>query len=197
MLRRLRTHLTYANVVSSIALFAAIGGGTAYAATKLSRNSVGASQIRTKAVGNSELRSNAVTTGKIRNGTIRTTDLAIRTRDELRGAQGPVGPPGVAGAGQPTYRVLSVRGGYVAGNAEGINHEAGANTYEVGFKTDVSACSFSATLTGVVAGGGIQEPTAGSITVQPVLANPRTAVVKAYNASGQPTEQPFHLLVFC
>ena len=35
MLRKLRPRLTYANVVSTIALALAVGGGTAYAATKI------------------------------------------------------------------------------------------------------------------------------------------------------------------
>ena len=199
MSQRLRQHLTYANVVSSIALFAAIGGGTAYAATNLSRNSVGSAQIRTKAVGNSELHANAVTSAKIRNGTIRTSDLATKTRNDLRGAQGPAGPAGPAGGGQPTYRVLSSRGGPVGGNSEGANHTGGTNTYDIGFRTDVSGCAYSVALVGVATGQpvAIQEPTAGSVTAQPSLADPRSVLVRTFNAGGQAAEQPFHLLVFC
>ena len=43
-MRRLRDRLTYANVISSLALFIALGG-TSYALT-LPRNSVGSAQIR-------------------------------------------------------------------------------------------------------------------------------------------------------
>jgi hypothetical protein len=46
---RLRPHLTYANVMSTLCLFALLGGG-AYAATKLKRNSVGSAQIKKGAV---------------------------------------------------------------------------------------------------------------------------------------------------
>jgi hypothetical protein len=55
MLRKLRSRLSYANVMSSIAVFIVLGG-SAYAATKLPKNSVGASQIKTGGVGSSEVK---------------------------------------------------------------------------------------------------------------------------------------------
>ena len=44
---RLRSHITYANVMATIALFIALGG-TSYAVSQLPRNSVGAKQIRSE-----------------------------------------------------------------------------------------------------------------------------------------------------
>jgi hypothetical protein len=76
----LRRHLTYANVVASLALFLALGGA-AFAATQLPRNSVGTGQLKPE----------AVTAGKI----------AKKTRNQLkgdRGATGPQGPTGKTGA---------------------------------------------------------------------------------------------------
>ena len=64
MLTRVRDRLTYANVISTIALFVALGGG-AYAAVTLPKNSVGSKQIRAKAVKRGELAPKAVTTPKI------------------------------------------------------------------------------------------------------------------------------------
>ena len=49
MPQSLRQRLTYANVIATLALFIALGGG-AYAATQLPRNSVGAKQIKKGAV---------------------------------------------------------------------------------------------------------------------------------------------------
>jgi hypothetical protein len=69
MTRRMRfvhligSRLTYANLMSSVALFVALGGG-AYALS-VPRNSVGAP----------ELRSGAVTTSKVRNHSLRATDF--------------------------------------------------------------------------------------------------------------------------
>jgi hypothetical protein len=45
MLAKLRNHLTYANVVSTLCLFILLGG-SAFAATRLSRNSVRSVHIK-------------------------------------------------------------------------------------------------------------------------------------------------------
>jgi Collagen triple helix repeat (20 copies) len=76
-MKRLRSRLTYANVISTLCLFLVLGGG-AYAATKLPKNSVGTSQIR----------AGAVTPPK----------LSAAAKSALTGAPGPQGPQGVQGA---------------------------------------------------------------------------------------------------
>jgi hypothetical protein len=68
-LASIRQHLTYANVVSTICLFLALGGATAFAAKQLARNSVGAKQLK----------KNAVTAVKIKNGAVRGPKLADRS----------------------------------------------------------------------------------------------------------------------
>jgi hypothetical protein len=65
VLGRLRSRLTYANVMATIAVFIALGG-TGYAAIHLPRNSVGRSQLRTHAVSNSKLAVGAVTASRVR-----------------------------------------------------------------------------------------------------------------------------------
>jgi len=74
--------MTSAHVISLIALFVALGG-TGYAAVKLPKNSVGASQIKTGAVGSSEVKN-----GSLKKGDFKNTDLPA----------GPAGPQGTAGA---------------------------------------------------------------------------------------------------
>jgi hypothetical protein len=64
MLARLRDRLTYANVVATIALFAALGGG-AYAAVQLPPKSVGTKQLKNKAVKRVKIASKAVTGPKV------------------------------------------------------------------------------------------------------------------------------------
>ena len=49
MLTRIHSSLTYANVMATVALFVALGGG-AYAATALPSNSVGTKQLKNRAV---------------------------------------------------------------------------------------------------------------------------------------------------
>ena len=62
---KIRTRLTFANVVSCLALFIALGGAS-YAAIKLPKNSVGTKQLRKNAVTKAKIKKNAVTGAKIK-----------------------------------------------------------------------------------------------------------------------------------
>ena len=62
----MRPRLTYANVISTLALLIALGGTGAYAATKLPDNSVGEFQLRSGAVTAQKIRKNAITAPKIK-----------------------------------------------------------------------------------------------------------------------------------
>jgi Collagen triple helix repeat (20 copies) len=81
--KKLRLRLTYANVMATIAVFVALGGGAAYAATRLPGNSVGTKQLQKE----------AVTPGKLS----ATAKSALSTP----GAQGPSGPVGATGPQGP------------------------------------------------------------------------------------------------
>jgi hypothetical protein len=85
-----RRHLTYANVMATVAVFIALGG-SAYAGITLSRNSV-----KSVHIANGQVRS-----ADIRNGSVRLEDLSRAARAGLkgeRGAAGAAGAPGAAGA---------------------------------------------------------------------------------------------------
>jgi len=163
----LRPRLSYANVISSIALFVALGG-TGYAVTQLPRNSVGSRQLK----------SNAVTSGKIRARAVQRSDLAPTARGGARGPRGPVGPAGPVG---PSDTIQVNRPGVVpipaaAGGAATIatiTLDAGswllaANTtvvYNPGaassdyFECLLQAASGDVLVKGIMRGGG----TAGSV----------------------------------
>ena len=68
MLSKLRSQLTYANVMATIAVFLAMGGG-AYALT-IPKNSIGPRQLKTGAVDTAELQNNSVTSPKVKNGSL-------------------------------------------------------------------------------------------------------------------------------
>jgi hypothetical protein len=57
-------------VTSSIAIFLVLGGATAFAATHLGKNSVGAKQLKKNSVTAAKIKSNAVTTEKIKNDAV-------------------------------------------------------------------------------------------------------------------------------
>jgi hypothetical protein len=67
--KQIRKRLTYANVMSSIAVFLVLGGATALAAG-LAKNSVGSKQLKKNAVTTAKIKNNAVTTSKIKNGAV-------------------------------------------------------------------------------------------------------------------------------
>src|SRR4051794_12764907 len=121
VLERLRRKLTYGNVMSTIAVFIALGG-TSYALT-LPRNSVGSRELRPRSVGSSELKAGAVTSIDIRNRAIHLRDISLATRASLRGVAGPRGPEGPAGVS--LYAIVDAGGGVapdgVGSSQAGIN----------------------------------------------------------------------------
>ena len=81
MLDRLRGGLSYANVMSTVAVCAALGGGAAWAATKIgandiAKNAVRAKHIKTNQVIPRHLRPGAVQTTKMADGAVTTAKLA-------------------------------------------------------------------------------------------------------------------------
>ena len=103
MRQRISAHLTYANVVATLCLFLLLGGGAAFAATQLPRNSVGTGQLK----------AGAVTAGKI----------ARKARNQLRGSRGPAGAQGPQGKTGKT----GAKGTTGARGATGATGAAGAD----------------------------------------------------------------------
>jgi hypothetical protein len=67
--KQIRKRLTYANVMSSIAVFLVLGGGAAIAAG-LAKNSVGAKQLKKNAVTAAKIKNNAVNGAKVNEGSL-------------------------------------------------------------------------------------------------------------------------------
>jgi hypothetical protein len=66
---RLRVHVTYANVMATVAVFLALGG-ISYAATQLPKNSVGSKQLKKGSVGTAKIKDEAVTAAKVKKGAL-------------------------------------------------------------------------------------------------------------------------------
>jgi hypothetical protein len=85
-MKRLKRHLTYANVMSSLAVFLLLGAGSALAAKKHNTQKIGSTQIKASAVtaakikngavGNSKLAAAAVSTEKLADGSVVNSKLA-------------------------------------------------------------------------------------------------------------------------
>ncbi|MGH2978341.1 MAG: hypothetical protein ACRDLQ_01730 [Solirubrobacterales bacterium] len=113
MLVKLRSHLSFANVVALIALFVALSG-TSYAVSK-----VGAKDIRKNAVRSKHIKRSQVRSVDIRNHSIRTIDIAPTvTGATLQSSAGQArrdaGPTGVPSSGN--FTPVATLGGLQAGS---------------------------------------------------------------------------------
>ena len=142
MADRIRSRLTYANVMSTLAVFLLLGGG-AWAVKKIGsknikknavhskhikRNQVKSSDIKRGAVKASELATGAVNGAAIRNGTITDADLAP---GEAPHVVGTVGEPALrtGGEGDCLWSVLSVSPGTLKPNPASFYKDSGGRVH--------------------------------------------------------------------
>jgi len=104
--KQIRTRLTYANVMSSIAVFLVLGGATAFAASK---------------IGSNQLKSNSVTTGKIKKEAVTTAKIK---KDAVTGAKVKESSLGEVPSAANAANANAVNGMHLGR----INFVAGANT---------------------------------------------------------------------
>ena len=97
--------LTYANVVSTLALFLVLAGGAAYAA-KVGKKSVGPAQLKANAVTTAKIKANAVTTRKIKKNAVANAKIKDGAIESAKIADGSVTRTDLAEA---THAVLADR----------------------------------------------------------------------------------------
>ena len=100
-----RPKLTYANVVATLALFIALGGATALAASHLGKNSVGTKQLKKNSVTTAKIKKNAVTGAKIKLSSLGTVPSATHaTSADIANSLSPLEAVHVVGAaGEPPF----------------------------------------------------------------------------------------------
>ena len=114
-MHHVRGKLTYSNVISTLCLLLLLGGGTAYAASRLGKESVGTRQLRKE----------AVTPAK----------LSKKAKAALSGPAGPTGPAGPIGAQGPA----GTRGEQGIPGIRGIQGSPGISNYQVVIGTLVAS----------------------------------------------------------
>ena len=200
----MKPRLSFANVTSALALFIALGG-TSYAAVSLSANSVNKTHLRSNSVGKSEIRARAVGRSEVGANTIGASELRTAgigsndVKDETLGINdlAPAARTALADINGVTFRASSTAAGALtAGNVRSVARTAtGAYAVETG--RDVSACQYSADVTGVKNGTAIETPTAGFEATAEPSATATQVIVRTYDAANASADSPFSLFIAC
>ena len=112
---KLRSGLTYANVMATIAVFLALGGG-AYAAFKLPNNSVGSKQLKADAVRSSKVKDGSLLAGDFKAGQL---PAGPRGEQGPQGVQGEKGNPGTDGTNGTNGTNATINGVAAGGDLSG------------------------------------------------------------------------------
>jgi len=149
-MRALRKRLTYANLMSSIAVFLILGGATAVAAKKIGSNEIKGNSITTgkvkreaitrakikkAAINTSKLANNSVTTSKIADDTVSTDKIVNEAVTTGKIANGAVSTAKLSADAQPTpVASLTVESdGNLVSSTPGVSvKKVGTGTYCVG-----------------------------------------------------------------
>jgi hypothetical protein len=127
---RIRKHLTYANVMSTILVFLLLAGGTAVAAKQLGKKTVGPKQLKSNAVTTAKIKKGAVTKVKIRDGAIDNAKLADNAVTGSKIADGSV-TGGDIDAGSTSFSQVVAR----LRNSNAVAITGAATPYPVGSYT--------------------------------------------------------------
>lgn len=158
---RLRPHLTFANVISLVALFVALGG-TSYAALVITSKNVKNETLTSADVKNGSLLSRDFRAGQLPAGAPGATgprgDSGPTGAPGAKGDTGPAGPPGDKGdAGESAVKLFAlVRGDGTLVSGSGVTGTARLQTgfYSITFNRSVQQCA--ATVTAGATNGGFQ-----------------------------------------
>lgn len=102
LIRRLRAQLSYANVMSTIALVAALGGGVAFAASTVKKDSVTSKSIKNSSIKGLDVLDDGLTGADVKEATV---NLSAGPRGPT-GDPGPKGEPGANGSPDTAAQVL-------------------------------------------------------------------------------------------
>ncbi|HVY95988.1 MAG TPA: hypothetical protein VHA54_03410 [Solirubrobacterales bacterium] len=127
-----RKRLTYANVMSSLAVFLVLGGGAAFAASHLGKNSVGTKQLKKNSVTTAKINKGAVTGAKLAAGAVGAGALAAGSVDGSKLGAGAVSGDKLASGAVSADKLANgavTSGKIAAGAVSGANINAGSTPF--------------------------------------------------------------------
>lgn len=140
-MKKLRSRLTYANVMSSLAVFLVLGGATAFAATK-----IGSNEIKANAILTGKIKKEAVTAGKIKNAAITNSKLADGSVTDSKIADGAITPTKLSASATPIGSLRMTAAGAIVSASPGVSAvKAGAAHYCVALPFVASGGAVSTT----------------------------------------------------
>lgn len=195
-------HLSYSNVTATLALFIALGIGSAYAVDKIGSKQIAKDAVKSKHIKNKGVRSSELAPGAVKSANVADGSLLA---EDFRAGQLPQGEPGAQGPpGEPATRLFaSVRGidgDLVYGSGAISSTRISTGRYIVTFNRSLDGCVAVAT-----AGRGL--PTGGTEDITQVGSratvdmNEGPGEVEVFTAPLETTpavaDRSFLLAVFC
>jgi hypothetical protein len=214
-MKHLRKRLTYANVMSSIAVFLVVAGGSALAATTIGKNTIGTKQLKNNAVTSAKIKNGAVTGAKVNVSSLgkvpsaasadtattantAATAATATTAAKATNAENLGGRPAGAFQSKVRWALVSPTGAIIR-QSGGISAEGGAGIYELDFGSNESNAALTGnTVDNGTAGGPLSLMScadSGSAGFGTCVAevNPNVVKVVTTNATGAITARTFYL----
>jgi hypothetical protein len=197
--KHLRLRLTYANVMSSIAVFLVLGGA-AVAAVNLPGNSVGTRQLKKNAVKTGKVSFEAIRAGKLSKDAVPTNRLRDNAVTGPKVNEATLGQ--VPDAGQldgksindvAMWAFVDSNGGLFRSSGGVATARIGTGTYDVAFPRDVNACAYNATN----AAADNVNPAPNEVAVAKRAGTNNVVRVRTATSAGTITNDQFMLVVTC
>ncbi len=209
---RALTHLR-SNAVGYVALFVALGSGSAMAANTVFSTDIVNGEVKTAdigggEVGTSDIANDAVSGAKVlddtlgnvdlKSGSVRATEVAngTLTGDDIQnGSISPDDTDGLALSAGIPWAVVDADG-TVSRSSEPVSVVAeGDGDYEVRFVLSVDGCASVAQISKSSFGDG--DPGPGEVATNQGEENPRDVDVRTYDSAGVPADSSFTVHVLC
>lgn len=181
-MKLIRKRLTYANVMSSIAVFLILGGATAFAAKKIGSNeikgnSITTGKIKKEAVTTAKIKSNSISTSKIQNDAVTGDKVKESSLSEVPSAANAAKLGGAAPSAfqsRVQWALVAANGTVIqqSGGISVVQNGVGFGTYNVTFPGAIANSALSVTLSDIDAsfgGSPIVSPCAGPGAIGPIF----------------------------